>query len=100
MKKLQYRDKKVRSAVKQLEAKKQLLQMILDNKHVSRFVKGKVRLKNNSELLSNSSKTRITNRCILTNRKKRVNKYYNLSRLVFIRFMKDNSLRNLQKICW
>jgi len=47
-----------------------------------------------------SSKTRLTNRCVYTNRTKGVNRYYSLSRIVLRDFMQFGIIPGYTKAVW
>lgn len=99
MKYLKNRDINIRSTVKILETKKQLLKQISFNTSLSKFVRWKAFLKLYGLSLK-SSTVKLTNRCILTNRKKRFNKHYNFSRIMFLRLAKSKQLTDIKKINW
>ena len=99
MKKLLERDKKRRQMVADLEIKRIILKSIVRNHNLL----NKIRWSANIELSGlplNSSKCRVVNRCVLTGRKSKVNKYYNFSRLSFLRLARNGLITGLKKASW
>lgn len=99
MKKLIYKDKKNRFAVKDFERKRFILKSIIKNLSISKLIRWNAVLKFSS-LPSNSSEIYVTKRCIETGRKKRINKFFNFSRLEFLKNVRSGSIHGFRKSSW
>lgn len=99
MKKLVQKDKKTRKSIKEFELKKLVVLSIFKNSQLSKLTS----LKSTKEfalLPIKSSKTRHVNRCVVTGRKKRINKLYSLSRISFMRLVQNGSICGLRNSSW
>jgi len=99
MKKLVQKDKQFRSSVKKFERKRIILKSIIKNTYLTDLVKWKAILKL-TQLPSNSSKVYLTNRCVLTGRRKYINKFYRFSRIEFLKLARSGNISNLRKSTW
>jgi ribosomal protein S14 len=99
MKKLVQRDKVRRQMVSDFEIKRVILKSILRNRNLL----DKMRWSANFELSDldvNSSKCRTVKRCLLTGRKSKVRKFYQFSRLSFLRLARNGLILGLKKSSW
>jgi small subunit ribosomal protein S14 len=99
MKNLVQKDKQFRSYVKKFERKRLILKSIIKNTYLTDLVKWNAILKL-AQLLSNSSKIYVTNRCTLTGRRKYINKFYRFSRIEFLKLARSGNISNLRKSTW
>lgn len=99
MKKLVQKDKKNRLNLNRIETKKFILKTIIKNMNFSDLVRWNAVFKLTS-LPSNNSLTVTTNRCILTGRKKRINKLYKFSRITFLKLVRSGEISGVKKISW
>ena len=99
MKILNIKDKKIRKVIKNLEQNRFILKTISKNANLFYLTRWKAffKLKN---LAKNSSRTRMTNRCIISGRKKRLTKILNVSRLVFLNFARLTEISGVKKAVW
>ena len=99
MKRIKIKDKKTRFSVKSLELNRFVIKTIFNNTNFLNMLRWNslLILKNFS---SRSSKTRLSNRCILTVNKKRSNKLTNYSRTVFLKQIRSGNINGIQKSCW
>ena len=91
MKKLLEKDKKIRKKVKVLEQKKFILKTISSNSLFFSLIRLNAFYFIN-KLSNRSSKTFVSNRCVLTQNKKRLNKLNNFSRIIFRKLAKNNKI--------
>ena len=96
MKKLLEKDKKTRKKIKVLEQKKFILKIISTNSLFFSLIRLNA-LSSVNELSSRSSKTFVSNRCVLTKNKKRLNKFNNFSRIIFRKLAKNNKITGIFK---
>lgn len=99
MRKLLEKDKKIRKTIYNFEKKKFILKSIYQNVNVFNLIRWKAHL-NLTLLPTKSSKTFITNRCVKTIHKKKINKLTNFSRMVFLKLIQKNELNNFYKGSW
>jgi small subunit ribosomal protein S14 len=99
MKKLIAKDLTTRKTVVQFEKKKIILNSIFKNINLVNFVRWKASMLLVS-LPKKSNKTRISNRCILTGRKKKIHKKYKFSRIVFFNLANAGLISGLKKATW
>ena len=99
MKKLVQKDKKNRSSLNLIETKKFVLKAIVNNTNFSNLIRWNAISKMTS-VPSNSSSTFVTNRCILTGRKKRINKFYKFSRISFLKLARSGNVFGMKKSTW
>ena len=99
MKKIKIKDKKNRFAVKYLETNYFIIKTIFNNTNFLNLLRWNSLLVL-KKISSQSYKTRISNRCILTVNKKRSNKLANYSRMVFLKQIRSGNINGMQKSCW
>ncbi len=99
MKYLSFKNKRNRQEIKKHERDRFILKTILKNTNLFYLTRWKAffKLKNIQKI---SSKTSVTNRCILSKRKKRLNKMLNVSRLVFLNFARIAEVNGIKKAIW
>ena len=91
------KDKKKRSLHLKLEKQSIILKSIAQNCSISKSTRWNSEL-NLTMLLLNSHKTRLVKRCILTERKNKVDKSLNISRLSFLRLARKGFIIGLKKL--
>jgi len=99
MKKLLRKDLSKRSSVMPHEKKLFVLKNIKNNYNFSISFKKKVSF-NLSKAFKNNTLNQLTNRCIMTGRKKRLNKLFSFSRICFLRLVRTGYLFGLRKSSW
>lgn len=99
MKKLLQKDKKTRKSIKEFELKKLVLLSIFKNSQLSKLTSLKS-IKELGLLPTECSKTRHVNRCMVTGRKKRIDKLYSLSRISFMKLAQNGSICGLRNSSW
>jgi small subunit ribosomal protein S14 len=99
MKNLNIKNKRIRKAIKKQEQNRFILKTISDNSNLFYLTRWKAFFKLRN-LTKNSSKTRMTNRCIVSGRKKRLTKILNVSRLVFLNFARLTEISGIKKAVW
>ena len=99
MKSLIQKDKKNRLIFKKLEHKKAIIKPILHNTNFSIILRWNSYEKL-SRLTDKSSLSHLNNRCVLTGRKKRINKLYSFSRIMFLKLVRANDICGLKKSSW
>jgi len=92
------KDIKKRKIVKKNEQKKNILKCIVSNNHLPISVRWNALLKL-TKLPVNSSKIRVTNRCILTGRKNSV-RDFKISRIMFKLMAQKGFLIGFKKFNW
>jgi small subunit ribosomal protein S14 len=99
MKILNIKNKRIRKVIKKLEQNRFILKTISSNSNLFYLTRWKAffQLRN---LTKNSSTTRMTNRCIISGRKKRLSKILNVSRLVFLNFARLTEISGIRKAVW
>jgi ribosomal protein S14 len=96
---LSIKNKKMRQAIKNLEQSRFVLKTISKNTNLFYLTRWKAFFKLRT-LPKTSSKTLITNRCIISRRKKRLTKILNVSRLVFLNFARLAEISGIRKAVW
>ena len=96
MKKLLEKDKKIREKVKISEQKKFILKTISGNFLLMNLIRLNA-LYNINKLSNQSSKTFISNKCVLTKNKKRLNKLTNFSRIIFRKLARKTKIPGIYK---
>lgn len=96
MKHKDIKNKQARAAVQKLEQRRFILKTIIKNTNLFYLTRWKAFFKLRS-LPKISSKTLITNRCIVSSRRKRLNKIINVSRLVFLSFARLAEINGVKK---
>jgi ribosomal protein S14 len=81
------------------EIKRFLLKNIVKNNNFSVLIRWKAVLKI-AKMLKGGSSTVFCNRCILTGRRKRINKFYSFSRIMFLKLVRFGHLSSLKKSSW
>jgi ribosomal protein S14 len=99
MKKLLRKDKINRNFAFIHELPRFILKNILKNGNVPVILKWKALLKL-SKMPKGGSYVVLCNRCVFTGRRKRFNKCYNFSRLMFLKFARFGFLSGLKKSTW
>nr|QYJ09284.1 ribosomal protein S14 [Pleurosigma sp. mgcode 4] len=97
--KLIERDKKIRKNISEFEKKRFVLKIISQNQNFFSLIRWKAKSKLNI-LPSKSSKTYLSNLCILTTNKKKFNKLTNFSRIVFLKLINKKKICNIYKSSW
>ena len=99
MGKLNYKDKNNRNFLLDQEKQRFVLKSLIKNKSYIKSTRWKVFLELN-KMLKKSSPTYYVNRCIFTNRKKRIHKLYSFSRIMFLHLVRFGYLNGLRKSSW
>lgn len=99
MKNILKKDEKNRIEVKKLETKRFILKSILANKRFSNLIRWNAFLMLSSFDVT-SSKVFLVNRCVETNRKKRINKLYSYSRIKFRKLAQQGWIYGLKRSTW
>ena len=99
MKKLLEKDKSLRKTILELEKKHVILQSIFKNFSFFRLIRWNafIKLKN---LLNNSYKSSLSNRCLHTKNRKRFNKLTTFSRHVFLKHLRFGKIHGIRKSVW
>lgn len=101
MKKLIRKDKIKRLFFKNYELKKVILKHIRKNNCFNKHVKWNVALYLTKDFLPiKSSRVQFSNRCIFTGRSNRLNKYFNVSRIAFLRLARSKKIFKLTESKW
>jgi ribosomal protein S14 len=99
MKKLVKKDKKNRNCLFNAEIKRFILKNIMKNNNFSMTLRLKALLKLSKELKKSSS-IFFVNRCVFTGRRKRINKFYSFSRIMFLKLARFGYISGLKKASW
>lgn len=97
--KLIKRDKQIRKYICSFEKKKFILKSISQNKKFFSLIRWEAQLYFDILPLK-SSKTYLSNFCILTINKKKFNKLTNFSRIVFLKLINKKNICNVYKSSW
>jgi len=97
--KLRERDKKIRKNIYEFEKKRFVLKIISQNQNFFSLIRWKAKSKLNI-LPRKSSKTYLSNLCILTVNKKKFNKLTNFSRITFLKLVHRKKICNIYKSSW
>lgn len=99
MKYLNIKNERSRQDIKKFEQNRFIFKTLLKNTNLLYLTRWKAffKLKN---LKKTSSKTFSTNRCIISKRKKRLNKMMNVSRLMFLNYARSIEISGIQKAVW
>jgi ribosomal protein S14 len=81
------------------EIKRFILKNIMKNNNFSMILRLKALLKL-SEELKKSSSIFFVNRCVFTGRRKRINKFYSFSRIMFLKLARFGYISGLKKASW
>jgi ribosomal protein S14 len=93
------KDKINRNLLVLYETKRFLLKNIVKNNNFSVLIRWKAVLII-AKMLKGGSSTVSCNRCILTGRRKRINKFYSFSRIMFLKLVRFGHLSSLKKSSW
>lgn len=96
MKKLNQKDKKNRELFLKSENIRFILKNIIKNKELHSTIKWNA-INKLDNLLKNSSKIKISNRCILTGRKKSIIKKFKFSRISFLKYARIGKISGIKK---
>lgn len=99
MGKLNYKDKSNRFFLLQQERQRFVLKNVVKNTNFIKLIRWKAFIDLN-KMLKMSSSIYYVNRCILTGRRKRVNRLYSFSRIMFLRLVRFGYLNGLKKSSW
>ena len=99
MKKLLEKDKKLRYQIKLIENRHFILKSIFKNFNFFALVRWNAFLKLKF-LTKNNSKVSITNRCLKSINKKRLNKLTTFSRYIFLKLIRSGLITGIQKASW
>jgi ribosomal protein S14 len=99
MDKLIRKDKKNRMYLYKYEIKRFILKNIIRNNNFSLVVKCKAHLML-LQMPKEGTTTTFSNRCIFTGRRKRINKFYSFSRIMFLKLVRFGYLSGLKKSSW
>ena len=95
------RDKKRRQLVAKYEIKRRALKTIINSQSSSLPNKLVYTCQQKlAELPRNSSKTRVKNRCVITNRSKSVHRFFKLSRIMLRELASMGKLPGVKKASW
>ena len=99
MKKLVRKDLKKRKNLLVVEKKKFVSKMLINNYNFNNKIKKNFHLNLHIKLNKNYV-TQLNNRCIMTGRKKKLNKFFKFSRLVFLRLVRSGYIFGFRKSSW
>ena len=99
MKKIVEKDKKLRKNLLVIEKRHFILKSIWRNSNFFTLIRWNAFLKLKN-VLKNSSKVLLSNRCIQTNNRKRFNKLTKFSRHIFLKHMRFGKIFGIQKSIW
>lgn len=99
MKKLVRKDLKKRKNLLIVEKNKFVSKTLINNYNFNNKIKNKFCC-NLYKKLNSSYETQLNNRCIITGRKKNLNKFFKFSRLVFLRLVRSGHLFGFMKSSW
>lgn len=99
MKNQLYKDKKKRNLSFINENKKFVLKSIYKNLSLSKMVRWNSSLKF-TKFLNNIHTTCLVNRCVITGRKKQINRNFRFSRLSFLKFARNGFISGITKSTW
>lgn len=99
MKNQLYKDKKKRNLSFINENKKFVLKSIYKNLSLCKMVRWNSSLKFTT-ILNNIHTTRLVNRCVITGRKKQINRNFRFSRLSFLKFARNGFISGIIKSTW
>lgn len=99
MKKILIKDKQNRILLERSELKHFILKQISNNDNFTKLTKWNA-LSKLSNLPKKGSKTYITNRCVKTVNKKSFTKFSNLSRMIFLKLVRNGFISGFRKSSW
>ena len=97
MKTKKYIDNKKRNLNLRYENKRYVLKSLFKNVKITKQNRWNFNL-NLSNINCNS--TSLVKRCVLTGQKKKINKFFNLSRLSFLRLARNGLIHGIRKSTW
>ena len=97
--KLKEKNKKIRKNVNFFEKKRFILKLISQNQNFLSLIRWEAKTKIDTLPLI-SSKTYLSNLCILTTNKKKFNKLTNFSRITFLKLISKKKICNIYKSSW
>lgn len=97
--KLIKKDKINRLCLFKHEIKRFIFKNIVKNANFSINIKCRAHLQR-SKMPKNSISIVSCNRCILSGRKKRLNNFFSVSRIMFLKLVRFGYLNGLKKACW
>ena len=100
MKNLNQKDKRNRNSVDMIETKRFVLKNIANNSDLPKFIRWNASFKLSAKFNHNNSKISLNNRCEQTNRKSRLNKRFNYSRIKFRQLAQKGLIVGLKKASW
>lgn len=92
-------EKKSRKSHSFYEDRQIIFKSIIKNYHIETPTKLNATLKS-STIPKWSVKVHLVNKCIITGRKKRFNRLYKFSRLIFLKLARNNDILGLKKDTW
>ena len=99
MKKLIEKDKKIRKSIKNLEKKKFIFKIILNNTNLPYLLRFNAS-NNLNNITKKASKTLISNRCIATTNKKKFGKLTHYSRIFFLKLVRSKKIHGITPASW
>jgi small subunit ribosomal protein S14 len=99
MKNLLTRDKEKRKLIFKYEYKKLNFKKIIGNSELCSNLRWEANLKLSS-LPKDSSKTRLKNRCVMTNRGKAIHRHFKISRIILRQLGVSGEISGLRKSSW
>lgn len=99
MKKLIVKDKNLRLKLTKLEKQHLILKSIFKNLNFFTLIRWNAFMKLHN-LSVNGNKNSLSNRCLHTINKKRLNKLTNFSRHVFLKFIRSGQISGFKKSSW
>ena len=100
MKKVLAKDKKLRLSLKQTEKRQFILKSIFKNLNFFNLLRWKASVKLDCITKTHAAKVSLSNRCVYTINKKRLNKYTTFSRHIFLKLIRSGKISGVQKSCW
>jgi ribosomal protein S14 len=97
---LKLREIKKRQLVKNYENSKYVFKLIESNLNIKLLIQYNLILIKNLNVPKNSCVTRLRQRCLLTHNKTTLNKYFKLSRHMFLKYARFNFFFGLKKFYW
>ena len=94
-----YKDKKKRILNYKLENKKFILKSILKNVSISKLISYNSNFKF-TEFSNSSYLSSLVNRCVVTGRKKKIQRMFRFSRLSFLNYARNGCVNGLTKSIW
>ena len=99
MKNQVYKDKRKRKFSFESENKQFILKSIYKNTNISKTIRWNSGLKF-TELSTSDFTNSAVDRCIMTGRRKKINKAFKFSRISFLKMARTGSVAGLRKVTW